>query len=369
MTPSLMEVSLPQPALHAALRKAHTATGITGQVRLVASPGQLDVTAHSNGHTTMLFATELDADIASPGHVTVNIRQLLPAVKSFTPDNLTLIGNDIGLGLSAGDINITLHASDHPACIADRIPAPGVAVGGVEFRRAVATTVRTVATDRHPVFGNVWFDRERDGGQLRLVGTDTFRLAAVRVPSAHQTPAGFQVDAPSLKRAVKALGKKVRYDLAHADGRLWIGAGGMTVGIETDDTAFPRYRAWASETRSTVTVARRPLADLLNRAVTLAGKKTPPPVYLTMTADMLEVTSETGAGTVSGSFHAGTCDMPDKPTRLGFNGKFLFDAVDTLEGDQVSLMLPEDPTERPKPIKLISAPACEVWHLVMPTRG
>ncbi len=362
-----MKATVERPVLNSALRRISTAVGSV--VPLVVTVLEDGVELLGVGRDSVMYV-DVEASVESPGCSELMLRQIMSVVKSLPNGSLKLESGSAGIGmaLSGRDARVELTEQDE-LCGAD-IPEAywsECVIEGELLRSSLQGVVTAVATDNHPIFGSVRLDRVE--GHLRLVASDTYRLAVRDLPGTSWN-ASFSVNARSLKRMVRAFGKASRYRVGLYDGYVWFAVDGRgTMGIPCDHSDYPRYGGWSPPWAGRMALARKPLMDLARRAVAL-DRKAPPPIKVVFSAEGIEVTAKTQYGTVSGCLEADHIEWAaEEVVTLRFNSRFLADALANLVSDRVEISVAEDPLARPKPVRIADGRQPEAWNLVMPMRA
>jgi DNA polymerase-3 subunit beta len=246
-----------------------------------------------------------------------------------------------------------------------RLPEPAaeaVTLDAGELARALQQVVRAAShDDARPILTGVLFAAEGEG--LRLVATDSYRLALCDLPGTSLLAEGQHVLVPS-----RALGELVRV-LSGADQvRLRLGAdeasfevGAARVTTRLIEGEFPNYRQLIpTNYPNRLIVGKEPLLDAARRVKLLAREATP--VRLALRPDGIELTAITqdvgqAREDVDGKYE-GT-EMV-----VAFNPEFLIDGVEATTGDQVLL----ETLDALKPATIRSTEGPDFLYLLMPVR-
>lgn len=246
-----------------------------------------------------------------------------------------------------------------------RLPEPAaeaVTLDAGELARALHQVVRAAShDDARPILTGVLLAAEGEG--LRLVATDSYRLALCDLPGTSLLAEGQHVLVPS-----RALGELVRV-LSGADQvRLRLGAdeasfevGSVRVTTRLIEGEFPNYRQLIPTSYpNRLVVGKEPLLDAARRVKLLAREATP--VRLALRPDGIELTAITqdvgqAREDVDGKYE-GT-EMV-----VAFNPEFLIDGVEATAGDQVVL----ETLDALKPATIRSTESPEFLYLLMPVR-
>ena len=215
--------------------------------------------------------------------------------------------------------------------------------------------------DARPILTGVLLAAEADG--LRLVATDSYRLAVRDLPGTSVLAEGQKVLVPS-----RALGELARV-LAGGDTlTLRLGERDATFEVGIDPPHHPADRGRVPELPGAdpaaqpnrLTVGREALLDAVRRVKLLAREATP--VRLAMTPDGLELVAVTQD---VGQAHEGL-DAKYEGTELtvAFNPEYLLEGVEVTPGDEVTL----ETVDALKPAVVRSAEHPEFLYLLMPVR-
>ena len=357
-----MKATVERNRLNSTLRRISAGVGTAAPMIMTASPEGVDLVAI--GKESIMYSG-LDSSVETPGCAELMLRQIISVVKSLPNGKVGLASDEAGVALSGGGARVVLTENDE-LCGAD-LPEPpdvGETIDGELLRSSLGGVIPSAATDNHPIFGAVRFDESE--GNLRLVASDTFRLAVRDLPGIPSRGV-FSVSARALKRMLRSFGKPSEYRIGVTGGYVWFSAEKIgEMGIVCDRSDFPRYRGWAPPWEGRVVCDRAPLSDLANRVVAL-DRKSPAPVKMVFSSGGIEFTAKSPVGMVSGHLEAEHAALPDEVT-LRFNSLFLADALSNLISDKTEIRLAEDPLARPKPVRIADSRHPEVWNLVMPMR-
>ncbi len=222
--------------------------------------------------------------------------------------------------------------------------------------------------DNRPILTGVLLAAEDDG--LRLVATDSYRLAVRDLPGVTVLSSGRQVLVPSralseLSRSVGG-GGEITLRLGERDASFSaVGGAGGAVELTTRliEGEYPNYRGLIPANQPNVlTVPREPLMEALRR-VKLLARHDATPVRLEMSADGLDlkaVTQDVGEGTES---------LPDaayagEDLTVAFNPDYLLAGIEAAAGEQVTLSTQDSL----KPAVIRTPESDEYLYLLMPVR-
>ena len=247
------------------------------------------------------------------------------------------------LGEPSGD-SVTLAAEELAAGLRQVVPAAS-------------------ADDSRPILTGVLLAAEGDG--LRLVSTDSYRLAVRDLPGTSVLAEGQHVLIPS--RALGELLRLLAHDeaatlvLGERDASFVVGVTRLTTRLIEGD--FPNYRGLIPQTTqpNRLSVGREALIEAVKRVRLLAREGTTP-LRLTFRSDSLELLALTqDVGQASESVEA---KYEGRELTVAFNPEYLLNGLEASEGDEVSL----ETENELKPALLKSGDSPDFLYLLMPVR-
>lgn len=288
------------------------------------------------------------------------------------------IASDVVRSLDAGRVEIAVDGDEAqitsgrfsssirllPADEFPRLGSPAesaVTLSGPALDEALSQVVSAASSDdARPILTGVLMAAEGDG--LRLVATDSYRLAVRDLQGSAVLEEGQSVLVPSraLKELRRALGDgDVTLRLGDREATFDVGATRVTTRLIEGE--FPNYRGLIpSSYPNRMVVSREALGDAVRRVRLMAREATP--VRLTMSADGLELDAVTqDIGQARESVDA-TFDGTE--LTVGFNPEYLLDGIDVAPGDEVAL----ETTDANKPAVLRSTDRTDFLYLLMPVR-
>ena len=326
--------------------------------RLRLAGSDLDLTIQTQ--TTVAGAA--DGVAVLPGLVREIVRALEPGavdVESSADDAV------ISSGRSQFTVRI-LPAEEYP-----KLPEPApdaVTLAAADFAEALRQVVPAASHDiDRPVLTGVLVAAEGSG--LRLVATDSYRLAVRDLPGTSVLREGQKVLVPS--RALGELGRllagaeEVTLHLAEKEATFDVGTVDDLPAIRLTtrliEGEFPNYRQLIPASYpNRLVVAKAPLLDALRRVKLLALEATP--VRLALRPDGLELTAiaqEVGQAReeVDAKYEGGELVV-------AFNPEFLIAGLEAVEGDEVAL----ETLDALKPATIRANEGSTYLYLLMPVR-
>ena len=243
-------------------------------------------------------------------------------------------------------------------------PPDKVTLDAKELSVALRQVVRAASSDNmRPILTGVLMAAEGDG--LRLVATDSYRLAVRDLPGTSVLREGQAVLVPSrslgeLERLLGS-GEQVTVGLAErevtfevADSRL------ITRLLEGD---FPNYRQLIPSSHpNKLTIGREPFLAAIRRVRLLAKEAQAATIRLQLKADGIELTATTqDVGQAHEDLDA---KYEGSEMTIAFNPDFLLDGIEAVDGDEVSL----ETVDALKPAVVRSVESQDYLYLLMPVR-
>jgi DNA polymerase-3 subunit beta len=311
----------------------------------------------------LTISVAVDVRGEEDGLAVVPARLATDVVRSLEPGAVTVSAESDELHISAGRYQSAIRVL--PADEFPRLPdAPpdAVTLATGDLASALRQVVPAAsADDARPILTGVLLAAEEGG--LRLVATDSYRLAVRDLPGTSVLSEGQSVLVPSkalaeLSRALGSAGEVV-LRLAERNASFEVGSTRITTQLIEGD--FPNYRGLIpSSYPNRLTVGREPLLDAVRRVKLMAREATP--VRLTMRPEGLELVAITQD---VGQAHE-ELDAKFEGTELtvAFNPEYLLDGIEVTPGDEVVV----ETLDALKPAVIRSTEGSDFLYLLMPVR-
>lgn len=319
--------------------------------------GKLTVTGTDNEITVR---TVLDVEVTEDGRTVIPAKLAAEAVRKLPSGAVTV-------NSSEGEVEITgsgprfklrsMSVDDYPK-IGDANTEGAVDVDGSALTRALAQVgVAASNDDARPTLTGVLF--ESNEGTLRLVATDSYRLAVKDVPGVAAEDAKL-VPYRALRELARTVGTgKMQVALGDRDASFVTDSGRLTVRVI--DATFPNYRQLLPEGHSNrLVVDKDALLEAVGRAALVAEDHIP--VRLAMHSGGVELSvirQEVGEAT-----ELLDADYTGEDMTIAFNTRYLTDGV-TVVDDEKIVIETSDPL---KPGLIHGAGSDDFRYLLMPVR-
>jgi DNA polymerase-3 subunit beta len=321
------------------------------ELRLTGSDTDLTI------HVTVQVSGESDGVTVLPGRLAGEIVRALP------PGAVVVDIGDDEANITSGRAEFAIRvlpAEEYP-----RLPeasGDAVTLAGAELAAALKQVVPAAsADDARPILTGVLLAAEAGG--LRLVATDSYRLAVRDLPGANVLAEGQQVLVPS--RALAELGRvvgsaeTVELRLGEHDASFAVGNVRLTTRLIEGD--FPNYRGlFPSSFPNLLTVGREALLEALRRVKLMAREATP--VRMVMKADGLELVAITQD--VGQAHEEVDAKYEGNELTVAFNAEYLLNGIEVTPGDEVVIAT----LDALKPAVIRSTEGDDFRYLLMPVR-
>jgi DNA polymerase-3 subunit beta len=350
-------------ALSTAARAAQGRAGsqpVLAGVRLVVAGDRLEISGTDlelTIQTTIEVNGDRDGSSVLPGRLTAE------AVRTLEPGAVTVdaAGDHVDIISGRSSFSVRPFAVDDFPRLAE--PAgPGVTLPAAAFGQAVSQVERAASKDEsRPILTGVLLTAEEAG--LRLVATDSYRLAVCDLPDVSVLAAGQKVLLPSralreLERVLPSSGD-VTLRLAERDATFEIDGTRLTTRLIEGE--FPNYRQLIPTSYpNRLVIAREPLLDAIRRVRVMATDATPVRLSLDQEEVRLNTVNQ-DQGTADAVVEA---RFEGTPLTVAFNPQYLFEGVEAASGTDVVL----DTLDALKPAVVRPLDREDFLYLLMPVR-
>lgn len=334
-------------------------------VRINAADDRIEVTGSD---LDLTIRSSIPVNVSESGTAVLPSRLLNDIVRSLDQGAVDIeIESDearISSGRSQFSVR-TLPVDDFPHL--DQPSGDQVSVSAEQLSSGLKQVVLAASSDdARPILTGVLLTAEEGG--LRLVATDSYRLAVRDLPDATVLGEGQKVLVPSraLGELVRVLGsaKEVNVRLGERDVTFYVEPeDGMSIEMTTRliEGEFPNYRQLIpSSYPNELRVGREQLLDAVRRVKLMAREATP--LRLTQrdgSLELMAVTQDVGqAHEEVDAVYSGT------ELTVAFNPDFLIAGVEAASGDEVVLQT----LDALKPAVLRSTEGADYLYLLMPVR-
>jgi len=352
-------------ALSAASRVVATRlVGASSGVLLTLSGNHLVVTGTDLDITVR---TTVDVIGQEDGSVVVPARLIVDAVRSLEAGAVTISSSDENVEVSLGRAKFSLRTFpviDYPKLP----PVTGVltSIPALDLIQGLNQVVRAAANDdARPLLTGVLFTTEN--GMLRLIATDSYRLAVRDVPGVVGLGASHDLLVPAralqeLQRAASSLALDAEIGVTLTDAEICFVVGTTNISSRLIDGNYPSVlQLIPASYPNQLRIAKDTLLTSLKRAKLLAKDSTSS-VRLTMKDRGIEIRTQShDAGDVEDNVDA---DYNGDEITIAFNPNFLIEGIDAVPGDEVVLEM----SDAVRPAMVHGVEDTNFRYLLMPVR-
>ena len=285
--------------------------------------------------------TTLDADVREEGEVILTARLLLDIIRRIPGDSISISCDDKLLALIQGGAAqftiMGMAASDYPELptVDERA---SLCLKQDVLKSMIDQTLFAIATsDSKPVHTGSLFDL--GDNCLTLVSVDGYRLALRREAYLSDKEDRFIVPGKTLAEVSKLLkedGEK-EVSLSVSYKHIIFRIDGYQVISRLLEGEFLDYRAAIPKTAKTVvTVNTRQLMDCIDRASLLISDRLRSPLKLNFSDGKIKISCSTAMGK---AYDEVDCQLEGDGVNMGFNSKYLLDALKASDCDEVKLQI------------------------------
>ena len=298
------------------------------------------------------------------GVVVIPSKLIADIVRALGPGAVDVVveGDEVQITAGRSEFSMrTIPADDFP-----RLGSPEgdeVTLNAADLSDALKQVVKAASSDdSRPILTGVLLAAEGEG--LRLVSTDSYRLAVRDLPGTSVLSGDQSVLVPSraLAELNRVFGENETVALRLGERDASFEVGGTQVVTRLIEGEFPNYRGLIPDTYpNELTVNRSELLDAVRRVRLMAQEATP--IRLNMRADTLELVAVTQD---VGQAHEAVEEAAYKGDDLtvAFNPEYLIDGIEVAPGDEITL----ETVDELKPALLKSSEDPNFLYLLMPVR-
>lgn len=329
------------PILSHALLNAGPKAGPTGSSGLTLVASDLEI----------VIRCSQSLDVVEPGSVALPARKLFDIAKVLPKGPVTVAGregNYVEISAGRGHFRLAGLASEEFPEMPERPKGKSVSVDSETFRKLVdrVSAFATGDETRYNLSG-ILLERQEEEGEtaLRMVATDGHRLAIAdeKVPNLGGLLGERRVLVPRkglIEIRKLSDGGPGSLELSATDKFLFAGKGDTEVWVRLLDAEFPDYRQVVpKENRIVAKVPRGAFLDVLKRVSVMAPDKVNS-VKLSFSGKQLEVS--TTSPDLGEARDLLPIEFEGAPVKVGFNGRYLQDALGGISEDTVRIELKDE---------------------------
>lgn len=310
--------------------------------------------------------TSSAAAVDSPGQVVLPGKLVTDIVRSLPEAAMSIsIDGEIAL-VSCGQASFTLktlNAADFPK-FPEVSTQQTVSLDTAAMINAVSHVSRAVSRDEtRPILTGVLLAVE--GHTLRMVATDSYRLAVKEIILEEESPESIEVVVPgrALEEAVKLAAGSPKLSLGVSENQVVFSAGNTLFVSRRIEGSFPNYKQLIpKDIQTTATLKKEDLNQAVKRVSLMAQHNTPLKVALNAEDQTLSLSATTqDIGDASEDLMA---TVEGEAVEIAFNHGFLSDGIASTSAENMTLEV----VSALKPGVLTSVEDEGFLYLLMPVR-
>lgn len=286
--------------------------------------------------------TIFSVDVIEPGAIVINAKVLCDIIRKLADDVVTIETNGTSVSIISGaaQYSITgIDADDYPELPSVNSGFPLELEQNLLHSMVIQTLYAVAESESSkPVYTGLKFEMTK--GQLRLIGVDGYRLAIRTEAVSYQ---GDDISFIVPKKTIRELMKLVNLE---SENKISIIVGKRHIVFEVEnysiisrllDGEFIDYRSAVPTTSTTtVLVNTNDAIDCIERTLPVIENNQKNPIRCLFDADQMRVSTVSSLGRVVDYTHANTSGVR---VEIGFNSKFLLDALNAADTDEVKIEL------------------------------
>ena len=312
------------------------------------------------------ISTTIPATVKEPGEIVLSARMFGDIVRKMPGDTLALLSDDRYNTIIRSDVTefaiMGMSAADYPD-IPKVEDGTAVTLSQDVLKSMIRQTIFAVAApnDPRPIYTGTLFEMLPD--QLRLVSVDGYRLAMRSEMMQNEETMSFVVPGKTLQEILKLLREEEKpCSLVVGRRHIIFEIEGYAVISRLLDGEFMAYdKIITPDVSSTVTVNTRAFMEAVDRVSLVINDRLKSPLVCEFKDQSIGVSCATPLGSANDCIPAAIDGAEEE---IGFNSRFLLDALKNSETDEVRIQL-AGPL---KPMKILPMDGNSFLFLVLPVR-
>ena len=311
------------------------------------------------------MTTSVEAQVTEPGGVVLSARLFGDIVRRFPAETVSISVDEKNMATlisGASEFSIAgIPAQEYPELPSVAEETSVLLPHGV-LKSMIRQTIFAVAdNDAKPVHTGTLFELSEN--KIKLVSVDGYRLAMREETAACSQEMTFVVPGKTLSEVLKLLGDgDDTLTLQIGRRHILFNIGDYTVISRLLEGEFLDYNAAIPASHATeVVVNTRAFIDSVERVSLLITDRLKSPVRCAFEDGQIRLSCSTAIGRASDEFEA---KLSGPPVEMGFNNRYLLDALRNTEGDEARVQL-SGPLS---PMKVLPREGNSFLFLVLPVR-
>ncbi len=315
---------------------------------------------------SMGIRTTTQADITEPGKIVLNAKLLSDIVKKLPQDTIYLETDDkllttIKCGRSVFNL-IATEADEYPS-LAEVSSKTGFSISQDILKSMISETIFSISDNTSkPILTGCLFEIKEN--ELNIVAVDGYRLSVRKEKlETEAKDINFVVPGASLKEIEHILTEEDgTVDIFPDKKNILFRIGNTTLITRLLEGEFLKYRAAIpSQFDSEISVKRQELITSIERVSLIVSEKLKNPVRLKFNNQCIQLSCVTAIGK---SYDECIFDGELKDLEIGFNNRYLLDALRAAQDDEIKLRMQKSLN----PILIIPPEGEKYTYMVLPVR-
>ena len=319
-----------------AVSSRNTLAALEG-ILLKTAAGTISLTGYD---LELAITTEIEADIREQGEIVLPAKLFLDMIRRMPSEQVSIKTDEKMLTIIKGDVTeytiLGIPASEFPE-LPSISQTTGLNLPQRILKNMIGQTLFAVSTsDSKPVHTGSLFDIR--GGELYVVSVDGYRLAMRKEPTGYQEDLMFIVPGKSLSEVAKLLKEEdADVELTVSKRHIIFQIGSYHVVSRLLEGEFLDYKAAIPNgSQTTVRINTRELIGSIDRSSLLISDNIKSPLRLYFQEGMIRISCSTAIGK---AYDEIPCKQEGADVEIGFNSRYMLDALKASEGDEIQLVL------------------------------
>lgn len=331
-------------------------------ILIKASKGSITLTGYD---LELGIVTTMEADVREPGEIIISAKLLLDIIRKIPSETVFISTDEKQLALIKGGAAeftiLGIPAEDYPELPAVDEDSSLVMKQGVLKSMIDQTLFAIATTDSKPVHTGSLFDIKQEN--ITIVSVDGYRLALRREPFICDQEISFIVPGKTLaevSKLVKEEENEVAMVVSHK--HIIFKIEGYLVISRLLEGEFLDYNAAIPKvSKTTVSVNTRQMIEGIERTSLLISDRLRSPIKLGIGENKIKMSCST---TIGKAYDEVECSIDGEGVNMGFNNKYLLDALKASDCDMVKLEI----NGSLSPMRVIPLEGESFLFLVLPVR-
>ncbi len=312
----------------------------------------------------MAITTKIEANVLVPGEIVLNAKLFSEMVRKLVNDEIEIkLENNnqclISAGITKYNIN-GMEAADYPD-LPNTETEKTFSINSKELKTMIDTTIFAVATDdKRPAHTGEKFLINKDN--LQIVALDGYRLAITSQELNANNEIEIIIPQKTLIETIKLIGEDENVDIAANRRFVVFNTAQYTIIsrlIEGEFLDFERVLPKEHTTKAIVDV--KDFINVVERASLIITERIKNPLKITFDNNIITVRCTTSLGKVVDEL---SCEMEGESLEIGFNNRYLLDALRHCGSDKVEFYMNGAYTA----VKIVPINNENLFYLVLPVR-